>query len=250
VIDAFELQERQAVQAEGQAAAHRDSIAEQAKTLATATAVAARLTRIPVEPLQLAFDEAFAAYAVQNEKVVQLGYALQELKNERVEVVRLLEASAGRIAAARARVVEYTNDIKTMEFNNELVKKLKSMKPIVTDFLWGNVLAAVSNYFSQLRGEQSIVTKDATGFKVNGRGGSLSGSTLDVLALSIRVALSKTFVPHASFLVLDEPCHGADETRTGSILGFLQGAGFEQTILASHDPLSESVADNVIQLGV
>lgn len=141
-------------------------------------------------------------------------------------------------------------NIKAVEFNNALMKKLKAMKPMITDFLWGQVLKAVGLFFSQMRGEQSVVTKDGEGFKVNGRSvESLSGSTLDVLALAIRCALVKTFIPHANFLILDEPAAGCDENRTGSVLGFVSTMAFSQTIMASHDPLSESVADNVISLG-
>lgn len=148
------------------------------------------------------------------------------------------------------QVTQLQENIKAVEFNNVLMKKLKAMKPMITDFLWGQVLKAVGLFFSQMRGEQSLVTKDGEGFKVNGRSvESLSGSTLDVLALAIRCALVKTFIPHANFLILDEPAAGCDESRTGSVLGFVSTMGFSQTIMASHDPLSESVADNVISLG-
>lgn len=248
-LDTIEGRERVAVQSAGQADAYRLTMMEQVVTLATAEAVAAKLTLVATQPLAEAYDAAYTAYVTQNAKVSALAQSIQDLKNERADAARILSESQGRIAAAKTRVVEYTSDIKALEFNNELVRKLKSMKPLVTDHLWNNVLAAVSNFFSQLRGEQSIVTKDASGFKVNGRGGSLSGSTLDMLALSIRVALSKTFVPASNFLILDEPAHGCDSTRTAGLLGFLSGAGFTQTILASHDELSESVADHVILLG-
>ena len=148
------------------------------------------------------------------------------------------------------QVTQLQENIKSVEFNNVLMKKLKAMKPMITDFLWGQVLKAVGLFFSQMRGEQSVVTKDGEGFKVNGRSvESLSGSTLDVLALAIRCALVKTFIPHTNFLILDEPAAGCDESRTGSVLGFVSTMGFSQTIMASHDPLSESVADNVISLG-
>lgn len=238
-----------AQQAEGRAAAHRAQVVETEAALATAKVVATSLTYTATEPIQAIYDKAYQVYAEQGVVVRSLADKLFDLRAEQSELVRQSEGAAARVAAAKARVVEYVSDIKTMEFNNELVRKLKSMKPMITDFLWNNVLAAVGNFFSVLRGEQSIVTKDATGFKVNGRGGSLSGSTLDMLALAIRVALSKTFVPHANFMVLDEPAHGCDNVRASALLGFLSGVGFEQTILASHDELSESVADHVINLG-
>lgn len=133
--------------------------------------------------------------------------------------------------------------------NNLLIKKLKAIKPAVTNHLWSIVLGAVSAMFTQVRGEASVVTKDDSGFKVNGwSAANFSGSTLDLLALTMRAALTKTFIPHAPFLSLDEPAHGSDTDRTGSILGFLASSGFDQVLLASHDELSESVANNVINL--
>lgn len=248
-IATLEGQERSATQAEGRAAAHRATLVDHQAALARAQAVFDGLKAIDLAPLEEVYNAAFAAYSANATRCRELGFALEDLKAQKAAGERQVAEAQQRLVNAQARVAEYVADIKTLEFNNELVRKLKSMKPMITDFLWNQVLAAVGNYFTALRGEQSIVTKDASGFKVNGRGGSLSGSTLDVLALAIRVALSKTFVPHASFMVLDEPAHGADAVRTGNILGFLSGVGFQQTILASHDELSESVADNVINLG-
>lgn len=248
-LDDLEAQDRAASQAEGRAVAHTARIDELGKALEWAKDVASRLQLIAVDPLTEAYDAAFRAYSEQSAVIRTLTNSRTELENRRTVVDMQMRQAAANLEIAKARVTELEADIKTLEFNNELVKRLKSMKPLITDFLWNNVLAAVSNYFSTLRGEQSIVTKDADGFKVNGRGGSLSGSTLDVLALAIRVALSKTFVPHANFMVLDEPAHGCDSVRTSNLLGFLSGVGFHQTLLASHDELSEAVADNVIVLG-
>lgn len=248
-IATLEAEERAAVKAEGQAAAYADAVAEHVASLARASAAAVLLSPIAIEPLNEAYDVLFGTYTAQAAKSRQIMESRDIQKEERAAALQIIAAQEQRIATAQGRVEEYLTDLKTLDFNNELVRKLKSMKPMITDHLWNNVLAAVGNFFSVLRGEQSIVTKDAGGFRVNGRGGSLSGSTLDMLALAIRVALSKTFVPHANFMVLDEPAHGCDDVRAGNLLGFLSGVGFAQTILASHDELSESVADNVINLG-
>ena len=154
------------------------------------------------------------------------------------------------LAQCREQILKYESDIRTMNFNNAFVNKLRKMKPAITDFLWNQVLSAVSKFFSDMRGVQSVVTKESNGFMVNGEStASLSGSTLDVLALAIRCALVKTFIPHANFLVLDEPAAGCDVDRTGNVLGFVSSVGFGQVIMASHDVLSESVADNVVRLG-
>ena len=157
--------------------------------------------------------------------------------------------AVARVSRAEARLVEINADIAKLAKNNALMTKLKKIKPAVTDHLWNLVLSAVGAFFSQLRGEPSVVTKGPAGFLVNGHSASsLSGSGLDILALAIRVALTKTFIPHASFMTLDEPAHGCDIDRTGNVLGFLASAGLQQVILASHDELSEAVANKVIYL--
>jgi len=248
-IATFEQQERLTIQAEGRASAHRAAITDQVAAIDRAERILAEMRTIDMGPLQAAYETAYAACSAHSMHLMTLRSDLSVLEGQKWQADQQAAAAQALLATAQSRVAEYTKDIETLEFNNELVKKLKSMKPMITDHLWNSVLAAVSNFFSTLRGEQSIVSKDAEGFKVNGRGGSLSGSTLDMLALAIRVALSKTFVPHANFMVLDEPAHGCDNDRTTNLLGFLAGVGFNQTILASHDEVSEAVADNVINLG-
>lgn len=249
-LDLLDAAERTAAAAGGRAHVYSDNVRTMEASLATATAVSANLIPVDTTALQQAYDAAYADYAVKTSAARDARVIVDQLKGERAQLETKIAAAVASLEVAQRRVIECIADIKKLEFNNELVKRLKSMKPMITDHLWNGVLAAVSNFFSQLRGEQSVVTKDSSGFKVNGRGGSLSGSTLDVLALSIRVALAKTFVPHASFMVLDEPAHGCDEVRTSNLLGFLSGIGFDQTILASHDEMSEAVADNIINLGV
>jgi ABC-type molybdenum transport system ATPase subunit/photorepair protein PhrA len=60
--------------------------------------------------------------------------------------------------------------------------------------------------------------------------------------------LLRTFLPQCGLLVLDEPCASMDNGRTEALLGFLKSVGFQQTLLVSHEEVSESVADNLIQL--
>lgn len=152
-------------------------------------------------------------------------------------------------ASASKRITDIRADLDALAFGNGLMKKLRLLKPTVTDHLWSLTLTTVSAYFGQIRGETSIVTKDSSGFQVNGEPlSSYSGSTKDALAIAIRAALTKTFLPGAAFMTLDEPAHGASEDRTGRILAFLAHVGIDQVVIASHDPLSESVADNLIYL--
>ncbi|UCV26699.1 AAA family ATPase [Ferribacterium limneticum] len=157
------------------------------------------------------------------------------------------EQAAARGDELRAAVKQCSADLQTLAFNNALLKKVRAIRPLVADRLWNQVLAAVGTMFTQMRGEPSKVTKTDDGFLVNGKNTrGLSGSTLDVLGLAIRTSLVKTFLPHCSFLVLDEPAQGCDDERTTNLLGFVAAAGFKQTLLVTHESISESFADNLI----
>lgn len=136
-----------------------------------------------------------------------------------------------------------------MEDNNALIDFLRKARPKITDQLWGMVMDTVSSYFSSIRGTQSVVTRADNGFKVDGHNiGGLSGSTKDALGLGIRKALTKTFLPNASFMMLDEPASGCDEDREANMLGLIAGGGFEQVILITHSDLADSFATQVVQL--
>lgn len=152
-------------------------------------------------------------------------------------------SQAEKILAARRK------ELGELGFNNALMKAVRAARPLIADKLWNLVLSAVSRYFSEMRGTKSRVTKESDGFKVDGHSATtLSGSTLDILGLAIRIALTRTFLPTAPFLVLDEPAAAMDDERTQLMLGFLATAGFPQTLLVTHEDISESVADNIISI--
>ena len=116
--------------------------------------------------------------------------------------------------------------------------------------VWSVVLASVSHYFSDMRGTPSIVTRDDEGFKVNSKSiVGLSGSTLDILGLAIRVALMRTFLPSLSFLQLDEPASGCDDDRETAMLGLITACKFDQILLVTHSTLADAFSSNVISLG-
>lgn len=201
-------------------------------------------------------DELYQAFLHAQDAVDSVEY---RLNMHRDESTRRREAFNSAMASYNARageqqrlkdaVTQARKDLDDLAFNNTLLKKVRTARPIIADKLWNTVLAAVSTMFSQMRGEASVVSKDNGGFKVNGQPiESLSGSTLDILGLAIRTALVKTFIPHAPFMLLDEAAAACDEDRTGSLLGFIAGSGFEQIVLVTHESASEAVADNVIQL--
>ncbi len=153
------------------------------------------------------------------------------------------------IEKLKEEILERKQTLDKIRFNNGLLKKIRSARPIIADKLWNTVLASVSTMFSRMRGVTSIVEKTKEGFSVNGQPVEiLSGSTLDILGLAIRTALIKTFLPSCPFIVLDEPGAAMDIDRVGAMLGFVHATGFNQVILVTHDTLAETVADNVIQL--
>ena len=170
--------------------------------------------------------------------------------SQALETARLTYTSAkSAYDAANQTLTSRKGLLETMQFNNALLKKVRSARPIVSDKLWNTVLHSVSTMFSRMRGETSLVLKDNGGFKVNGQSvESLSGSTLDILALAIRVSLIKVFLPNSNFLLLDEITAACDFDRSTSMYGFLKAAEFDQVLLVTHDSIAESIADQLIEL--
>lgn len=156
------------------------------------------------------------------------------------EQLKAVDLLAQQLAGAKA-------ELEQMNFHNALIKKIRAARPVIADKLWNVVLAAVSHYFSQIRGTASTVTRADNGFKVDGQAiEGLSGSTLDALGLAIRIALTKTFLPNSRFILLDEPGHGMDDGREAAMLGVLAAADFDQTILVSHKEAVDAFADHLL----
>lgn len=174
---------------------------------------------------------------------------IAELQNDYAERVRQAEHAERNRQVMKDQIAQVEKDIATIEFNNTLVKKVRAARPIIANKLWNMVLSSVSQLFSRMRGEQSVVTRGDSGFLVNGHSiGGLSGSTLDILGLAVRTALVRTFIPGCQLMVLDEPAASMDDSRTTSLLGMVVSSGFEQTILITHEDISEAFAANLIQL--
>lgn len=206
-------------------------------------------TASEVVAMDEAKTEAEQAKMVASGNVILKRQELSALRDEFKSAKAIWTSMHARVEDAEKIITQCKDDLDNLAFNNALVKKLRNIRPAVADKLWNTVLASVSVMFSQMRNEESWVTKGKEGFKVNGQAvESLSGSTLDLLGLSIRCALLKTFLPDCSLLILDEPAHGCDATRTEALVGFIAGAGFQQTLLVTHEEISESMANNIIQL--
>jgi len=204
-------------------------------------------------------DQIIALTEAKDQAILNLNAATGEIELARKEIVEITKAHEqakqmwavcqSRVNDAQRVIAECKADLDSLSFNNGLVKKLRAIRPVIANKLWNTVLASVSVMFSQMRKEESWVTKEKDGFKVNGQSvESLSGSTLDLLGLALRASCLRTFLPQCGLLVLDEPMHGCDEERSESMLGFLKSVDFRQTLLVSHEEISTSVADNLIVL--
>jgi len=194
-------------------------------------------------------DKALGDVSIAEGEAYLIRHKAVELDREFQVAVRMWDMAKERVNDANKTIESCKVDLASLGFNNALVAKLRKIRPVIANKLWNTVLASVSVMFSQMRKEESWVVKDGSGFKVNGQAvESLSGSTLDILGLSVRCALLRTFLPQCGLLVLDEPCASMDDGRTEALLGFLKSVGFQQTLLVSHEEVSESVADNLIQL--
>ena len=178
-----------------------------------------------------------AAYALDSAKTVFASELLRYTESKDRREVAMREADK-----AEALIVE-------MEFYNELIRDLAAARLEIRKKLWGIVSAAISHYFTSIRGEVTIVEQGEGGFTENGRPvKGLSGSAKDTLGLAIRAALSKVFIPGAALMIVDEPFAACDAERELAGIGVLAGLGFDQTILVTHSDLADAVADKIIQL--
>lgn len=212
------------VQAAEQAAAAAQPVLDEATRLADAFAQADAAHRTASQTAQEALGALQTAEAVHRERV----------------------AARERLAADLA--VEESNLAET-RVGNALLAKLRTARPQISDKLWAVVLGAVSAYFSTIRGVTSKVTRTDNGFQVDGSPiTGLSGSTLDALGLAIRIALTKTFLPNARFMVLDEPAAACDDNRETNMIGLVAASDFDQVLLVTHSELADAFAQQVIQL--
>ena len=254
--------ERNLVELSGHKTAILKAIGQRDAYLSTLAAAKLRLEEVQnqvqaLSPLSKeALEQVEADYLLKAQRVREAEDSIANLDKEVAEAkvkfaaeLELYERALRERGTLEARLKDLNKDIATTAFNNTLVKKVRSARPIIGNKLWNIVLATVSQLFSRMRGVQSVVTRGTNGFLVNGNSiEGLSGSTLDLLGLAVRTALVKTFLPGCSLVTLDEPCQGCDEERTVSLLGFVAASSFDQTILITHESVSESFANNLIQL--
>src|SRR5574340_37456 len=192
--------------------------------------------------------EANEAVGVEERRGLEFQMQLASLNTQHREAVNLYVQVEKQRTQFIEEIETIRGQVKSLEFNNALVKRIRAARPIIANKLWAMVLASVSQVFSLMRGETSIVTKGEDGFEVNGHSAtSLSGSAKDLLGLAVRAALVKTFIPACPFIVLDEPAAACDDDRSNMLLGYVAASRFQQTLLVTHDSVSETFANIVIR---
>jgi len=183
------------------------------------------------------------------EQVSEWEAAYTEKRDSYFFRVKMFDSYKKNLEAAKRMLAEAEKQLDDVNFNNTLLKKIRASRPVIVDRLWQVVLSAVSYYFGQMRGAASAVTRADGGFKVDGQAvEGLSGSTLDILGLSIRLALLKTFLPRCDFLVLDEPAAACDDNRESAMLGTVATAHFNQVLLITHSDIADAYANQLVTL--
>lgn len=191
---------------------------------------------------QASVSEAFLAAQAGEKTVLQASQALRDAETAHEAQVRVYQGAQKRLEGLRT-------DLAAMQLHNQVIKRVREARPVVANKVWALVLSTVSQYFSQVRGTPSVVTRGEKGFAVDGKSAkSLSGSTKDSLGLAIRLALAKTFLPNLGFLILDEPAAACSDSRESAMLGLLSACDFDQILMVTHSDLADAYSTSIIQL--
>lgn len=234
---------------------HQAQLAVEAAQAAHAAAVqAAAATQLaldaePAEPiLQMSSKLLADLHEVESRLLEWQQYHAQKLGELKAEQ-RVLEERRAQQERLRQQLATDQAELAEILDNNALLARLREVRPEIATDLWNTVAGTVSQHFTNIRGTPSVVTREDSGFRINGRPvKGLSGSTLDALGLAIRMALTQTFLPNARWLILDEPAAAADMDRETAMLAVIAAGQFEQAIVVTHSDLIDAFANQVVRL--
>lgn len=244
-----EALQKAAERAQAQAEQIEKTLNEDVATISRLTAeIEALVIADALAGRQEALDRAAELYNDAMVAVINWKGEKEKLARDIAAAKEAYERAMHEVAKAEAAKERAERELEQLHFNNALLKRIRTARPIIADKLWSMVLSAVSTYFSRMRNTPSVVAREGKSFVVDGKRSALSGSTLDILGLAIRVALTRTFLPNAPVLILDEPAAAMDDDRTAATMAFLVSSGFPQTLLVTHEEMSESVANNLITI--
>jgi DNA repair exonuclease SbcCD ATPase subunit len=211
----------------------------------------AKLEELTVEDLQSVRELAVLKdlRSVQARQLTTLQQTLQQAVSDLEKSKAVFAAQTQAYESALATKAKLESLLQLTYKNNTVLSKLREVRPAVSRQLWQLVLGGISQYFSTIRGQISVVTRDESGFLIDGKKiAAYSGSTQDALGLAIRLTLMKTFLPNADFLLVDEPGAACDPTREAAMISLLPNCGLAQVLLVTHSELADAYAVNVIQI--
>jgi len=197
-----------------------------------------RLLEINKAKKLLLDEELLARTAEVNTAATNLALAEQAIKNR--------EAAISEIKAEMRGVLK---QIQLSAENNALHRAVAEGRIKVIEGVWNTLLTAANDCFSAIRGVPSEITREGKSFKVNGlKTIRLSGSTLDSLGLAMRAAIRDVFAPNTEFMFLDEAAAGADIDRTAAMMAQIASLSVEQTILVTHEEVSDTLANHIVEV--
>lgn len=142
------------------------------------------------------------------------------------------------IASWRARAEE-------IQGNYDLISALRTARLEISTLLWQKLLGVTETYFSLFRGKVSTLNMSKKGILVDGHLSAPSGSTLDILGLALRLAMSKLFANNG-LCILDEPSSGCDDERTAAMTAGLISSGFDQVVMVTHKDVDEAAGNLIL----
>lgn len=250
-LNTLTLAQREALATLGKRVEATERLTEACKVLVDAEAALAHAKGFveAVEPDLATYSLALQACEQVKPSVSAAKATLAEATQALNQVQGVYEERVKQRARMQADTLKSEELLKQTNFNNALLKKLRAARSVVADKLWSSVLGTVSSCFSSMRNQASSVTRSSGGFLVDGKSvGGLSSSTLDLLGLAIRMALTKTFLPNSRFLVLDEASAACDAEREQDMIAAVAAADFDQVLWVTHSDAVEAFASNAIQL--
>ncbi len=179
--------------------------------------------------------------------------ALQE--QVRRELARIYAAQV-ELDAARA---EYSDLTALDEFVEYLRSLLRQALPVITRMMVQQVSATATRLFREIIGDGTVelVWEEDYGILVKQRATTrtfkqLSGGEQMSAALAVRLALLQTLA-NVDVAFFDEPTQNMDAERRANLatqipLLAVQGSGFKQLVVISHDDTFESATDYVIRI--
>lgn len=183
------------------------------------------------------------------EEVENLRVITQEIQESLQEIEQQRQKKEDNIALFQSYIDEAKQKLQESKDNYDLHRAVSKARSEVIEQVWSTLLTAAEDCFSSIRGQQSTIKKEDKHFLVDDmKVVRLSGSAQDSLGISLRSAIRDVFAPETDFLLMDEIAQGMDEERTVSALSQVAALNVSQTILCTHEEISDAMASNIIEV--